>query len=150
MKKARSLVIFFFCFLFMSQSVFAGTWYDLGAGWRMRIDGPHYDGGKPHVHVYDDGGEEVASENLDGTSSHGSSLDDLPNSVKRRVKDHPGYKRKKEKVKKRSNIIINNVDRIQHAIDTGAEVVVIGGFAISICVILDWAVKVGLIFLFAL
>lgn len=133
----------------MSQSIFAGSWYDLGNGWRMRMDGCHYEGEKPHVHVYDEDGVEVASENLDGTSSHGSSLNDLPNSIKKRVKDHPTYKKKREKVEKRSNIIVENVKKIQHAIDTGAEVVVIGGITISICVILDWAAKLGLVFLFA-
>ncbi len=145
---ARAL-IFCLCFLFVSQPIFAGKWYDLGSGWGMRIDGPHYEGGKPHVHVYN-GDDEVAAENIDGTPSHGSSLDSLPNSVKERVKEHPGYKRKKGKVKERGSIITNNAGRIQDALDAGRDVVIIGGIAFSVFVLLDWAAKLGLLFLFAL
>lgn len=149
-KVFNKTLIFCLCFLFISQPIFAGKWYDLGSGWKMRIDGPHYEGGKPHVHVYDGDDDEIAVENLDGTSSHGSSLDDLPNSVKKRVKEHPEYKRKKGKVKERSSIIINNIARIQDAYDAGKDVVIIGGLVFSVYLILDWAAKLGLIFLFAL
>ncbi len=115
----------------------------------MRLDNPHYEGGKLHVHVYKDGNE-IASENMDGSPSHGSSLDSLPSKVKERVKNHPQYKRKKGKIKERRSIIENHVPQIQNAINEGREYIIIGGMAISVCVLLEWAAKVGLIFLFAL
>lgn len=85
---------------------------------------------------------------MDGTSSHGSSLDDLPNSVKKRVKEYPEYKRKKKSTKSKASFILYHIDEIKDAIEAGAEVAVVGGMTISICVILNWAMKLGLMFLF--
>ena len=48
-----------------------GSWIDLGKGYRMRLDTPEHNGNpKYHVHVYK-GNKEIASENADGSASHG-------------------------------------------------------------------------------
>ena len=132
------------CFVMAGQSVFAGygEWYDLGSGWRMRID-RGTSKSKPHVHV-NNGDEDVAVENLDGTPSHGSSLDDLPKSVKKKVKEHPEYKKKKKHNEKKTNFIFENLDTIRDAIEIGKEVITVGGVVFSISVIIDWITKLGL------
>ncbi|RCK54010.1 hypothetical protein TH25_01230 [Thalassospira profundimaris] len=45
---------------------------DLGKGWKLAWDGPHYDQGEPHVHVYRNG-KELYSVNISGLGHDGSS-----------------------------------------------------------------------------
>ena len=51
----------------------SGQWYDLGGGWRFRVD---------------------------GTASHKDHMNKIPKKVKEKIKKHPEYKRGKEKQKK--------------------------------------------------
>jgi anti-sigma28 factor (negative regulator of flagellin synthesis) len=73
----------------------------LGGGWKFRVDPPHTgsDTGKYHVHV-NYGNKEVGSEAVDGSKSHGDNMNNVPNSVKKKVKNHPEYKKGQEKQKK--------------------------------------------------
>lgn len=56
--------------------------YELGGGIKARIDTPHYDGGKQHIHVEYQG--KKYAQNDDGSTSHKSG--DPPNRVKKVLK----------------------------------------------------------------
>ena len=74
------------------------SWVDLGKGWRMRLDTPESNGNpKYHVHVYK-GNKEVASENADGTPSHGKTLNDVTDKkIRDKKKSNKKWKDFKEK-----------------------------------------------------
>ncbi len=80
-----------------------GSWIDLGKGYRMRLDTPEHNGNpKYHVHVYK-GNKEIASENADGSVSHGKTLDDISDKkVKEKVKSNKKWKDFKKKQSKLS------------------------------------------------
>lgn len=80
----------------------SGQWYDLGGGWRFRVDGPHNDNAnaKWHVHVENTRTGVKGSEGVDGTASHKDHMNKIPKKVKEKIKKHPEYKRGKEKQKK--------------------------------------------------
>ena len=81
----------------------SGGWIDLGSGYRMRIDKPESNGNtKYHVHVYK-GNKEVASENADGTPSHGKTLDNIGSKkIKDKVESNSKWKDAKKKQSKLS------------------------------------------------
>lgn len=86
----------------------SGQWQTLQPkSWRFRVDGPHNDGGrqdtqKVHVHV-EYQGKEVAAEGVDGSVSHGYTMDKgqngqrVPKHVQDQIKNHPEYKKGKKK-----------------------------------------------------
>ncbi|MDH6267968.1 hypothetical protein M2360_003371 [Rhizobium sp. SG_E_25_P2] len=61
-----------------------GKEYQLGKGWLARVDKPHVQGQKQHVHFYQRG-KEVHVLNLDGTPSHGGG-GAIPSSVKTKLR----------------------------------------------------------------
>lgn len=101
------MVVVMFSFSFsgsMMETVQAsGQWIDLGGGWKFRVDGPHTgtDTGKYHVHVEGRKGNKTVkgSEGVDGSKSHGDHMNDIPDSVKEKVKKHPKYKDGQKKQK---------------------------------------------------
>ena len=74
---------------------------NLPRGWSYRVDRPdqRYGEMKPHVHVYNKGGESGA-ENVDGTASHGSSLAGVPKEIKDKVRNSSDYKKGQQELKK--------------------------------------------------
>lgn len=84
--------------MFSTVCLAAGQWQDLGNGYKFRVDGPHTgpDTGKYHVHV-NKGNTEIGSEGVDGSASHGDHMNNVPNSVKEKVKNHPEYKKGQKK-----------------------------------------------------
>jgi len=105
MKKILSIIMSTMMILLMiTNSVFAassGKWIDLGQGWKFRVDPPHTgsDTGKYHVHVnYKN--KEVGSEGVDGSKSHNDNMKNVPNSIKKQIKNHPEYKKAQQKQKK--------------------------------------------------
>jgi hypothetical protein len=96
------ILLFAFLLLVPRSGLAARLWVDLGAGWKMAVDTPDYaeNIGKMHVHVYNEKGQ-IGVENVDGTPSHGSiGLDNVPKSVKEKVRDHQEYKKAQKKQKK--------------------------------------------------
>lgn len=81
-------------------------WIDLGKGYKMRLDSPEPTGNpKYHAHVYK-GSKEIASENADGTKSHGKTLDDIPNKKAReKAKSNSKWKDYKKKQSKLSEAV---------------------------------------------
>ena len=79
---------------------------DLGKGYSMRLDSPEPNGNpKYHAHVYK-GKKEVASENADGTKSHGKTLDDIPDKKAReKAKSNSKWKDYKKKQSKLSEAV---------------------------------------------
>ncbi|MGJ8690834.1 MAG: hypothetical protein ACSHXZ_15110 [Gammaproteobacteria bacterium] len=51
-----------------------GKWIPTSSKNKMRIDHPTHGVGQTHVHIYGRKGEEIGVVNLDGTSSHGTSM----------------------------------------------------------------------------
>ncbi|WP_242267294.1 hypothetical protein [Bacillus cereus group sp. BfR-BA-01518] len=102
MKKITVLLLSF-CVLFTgllvnpSNSSAASTWVDLGGGYKARLDGVHGTANpKYHVHVQKNG-KDIGAENMDGTKSHGMTLKNVPEKVKKKLKAHPEYKKHKKK-----------------------------------------------------
>lgn len=88
----------------MSVNGRANQWIDVGSGYRFRIDTPESNGNPNyHVHVYKNG-KQVASQNVDGTKSHGSTLNDIGSSkIKKKIESNSKYKdaqKKQNKLKK--------------------------------------------------
>ena len=83
------------------DSARGNQWIDLGAGYRFRIDTPETNGNPNyHVHVYKNN-KPVASQNVDGTKSHGSTLNDIgSSSIKKKIESHSKYKDAQNKQKK--------------------------------------------------
>ena len=95
----------------------SNSWVDLGKGYRMRLDTPEHNGNpKYHVHVYK-GNKEVASENADGTPSHGKTLNDIPDKKLRdKVKSNKkwkDFKKKQEKLSKATRQVKSKYTRSQ-------------------------------------
>lgn len=67
--------------------------------WSYRVDKPSGGDAKPHVHVYKNG-KQVGIENVDGTSSHGSSLKKVTKKVKNTIRSSKDYKKGKNDLKK--------------------------------------------------
>ena len=103
MKKLAFLLAVVLCINMLgSVMVFAGgEWYPLSPkGWRFRIDPPNagYDQQEYHVHV-EYKGKEVGTESVTGKTSHGRTLKDVDNKIKKQIKDHKKYKDAKKKQK---------------------------------------------------
>jgi hypothetical protein len=80
-----------------SNSSAASSWVDLGSGYKARLDSPHGTANpKYHVHVYKNG-KQVGAENMDGTKSHGTTLGNVPNTIKKKLKSTTAYKNHKKK-----------------------------------------------------
>lgn len=77
-----------------------GQWHNLGQGWRARVDRAHAGAGKPHVHV--EKGSVKGVESVDGTKSHGKTLDNagVPKKVRDKARALSDYKKGKEELKK--------------------------------------------------
>jgi hypothetical protein len=104
MFKRISLIVIAFIFSFISLTtspvIAASQWSDAGNGYKWRIDTPHGKANpKYHVHV-NKGNKEVGSQNVDGTKSHGKTLNAVPKSVKKKIESHPKYKEAQNKQKK--------------------------------------------------
>lgn len=97
-KSVSVLVIICMLFTIISSASAGGLWQDLGQGWKFRVDPPFPGGGdsKYHVHV-NNGNNEVGTENVDGTESHGDQLKKVPKGVKDKVRNHPEYGKGKAK-----------------------------------------------------
>lgn len=84
----------------------SGGWKDLGyKGWKYRVDLPEHGGdSKPHVHVKGKSGKKIVEgvENVDGTPSHGKTLDDkkIPKKVRDKARNTPEYQKQKKGLKK--------------------------------------------------
>lgn len=63
-----------------------GQWIDLRQGWRARADTPHVRGMMGHVHL-ELRRNQVAVINRDGSPSHGSNIDQVPNRIIRSLRD---------------------------------------------------------------
>lgn len=70
-----------------------GQWHSLGKGRRARVDRPGSKDSKPHVHV--EKGGTKATENVDGTNSHGTNMDKkkVPKDIQKKVKNLKDYKK---------------------------------------------------------
>lgn len=79
-----------------------GQTHDLGKGWTYRVDKPSSDNAEPHVHVDNDKLNIHGVENVDGTPSHGKTLDGskVPKDVQEKVKDLKDYKKGQKDLKK--------------------------------------------------
>lgn len=79
-----------------------GQTHDLGKGWTYRVDKPSSDNAKPHVHVDNNSKNIHGVENVDGTPSHGKTLDGskVPKDVQKKVKDSKDYKKGQKDLKK--------------------------------------------------
>ena len=73
-----------------------------GKGWTYRVDKPSSDNAKPHVHVDNNKKNIHGVENVDGTPSHGKTLDGskVPKDVQKKVKDSKDYKKGQKDLKK--------------------------------------------------
>ena len=110
MKKILSILLIVCCIVTVGMSsnvsnvsaATSGSWNDLGGGWRFRVDPPHTENsnGKWHVHVENTRTGVSGSEGVDGSASHGDHMNNIPNKVKEKVKNHPEYKKGKDKQKK--------------------------------------------------
>ena len=71
-------------------------------GWTYRVDKPSSDNAKPHVHVDNNKKNIHGVENVDGTPSHGKTLDGskVPKDVQKKVKDSKDYKKGQKDLKK--------------------------------------------------
>lgn len=101
MKKILSIILMLvFVFNLSCMCFAAGEWQDLGKGYKFRVDEPHTgpDTGKYHVHV-NEGNVEIGSEGVDGSESHGDHMNNVPNSIKKKIKNHPEYQKGKKKQK---------------------------------------------------
>lgn len=101
------LIICCFCAIGLNHSdkilaAPSGQWQDLGGGWRFRVDPPHTENSnaKWHVHVENTKTGVKGSEGVDGTASHGDHMNNIPKKVKDKIKNHPEYKKGKDKQKK--------------------------------------------------
>lgn len=78
-------------------------WHDLGAGWRARVDKPTSgkNQSKPHIHVEKENGSIRGVESVDGTKSHGKTLNEagVPKSVQKKAKALKDYKKGQEDLK---------------------------------------------------
>jgi hypothetical protein len=78
-----------------------GQTHDLGQGWKARVDKPKAGAKeqKPHVHVYK--GKVEGIENVDGTKSHGKTLNEVgvPKSIQKKAKALKDYKKGQEDLK---------------------------------------------------
>lgn len=89
------------------KAAHSGQWIDLGKGWRFRVDPPHTDGssGKWHVHAENTRTGQKGSEAVDGSASHGDHMNNVDKKVKDKIKNHPEYKKGKDKQKKLNNAV---------------------------------------------
>ena len=139
----------------------------------MKIHSPHMcpETNKWHVHI-EYNGERRCSEAVDGTPSHGTTLDDcrLPKRVIKAARNHPEYEkaaRKQEKIAERQEFFRRNKRRIEtflqewiensqewindhHGdIETALAVanvtITIAGFVFPAVKILNWASKLGIV-----
>jgi hypothetical protein len=104
MFKKTLLIVMILTFSFLSLTtspvIAASPWFDAGNGYKWRLDTPHGKANpKYHVHV-NKGNKEVGSQNVDGTRSHGKTLNAVPKSVKKKIESHPKYKEAQNKQKK--------------------------------------------------
>lgn len=108
-KKCKWVMCFsIICFILVSSLVGTdmkvmakSTWIDVGGGWEFRVDGPHVDGcTKYHVHARNKQEGKEGSECVDGTSSHGDHLNDVPKKVRNKIRDNNEYQKAKKKQKK--------------------------------------------------
>jgi hypothetical protein len=107
--KKTLIITLMICCLFtvgltQSQTVEAassGVWQDLGGGWRFRVDGPHNDKANANWHVHAENKKlgKDGSEAVNGKKSHNDHLNDVPNKVKKKIKNHPEYKKGQKKQK---------------------------------------------------
>ena len=177
-------VVLFICigFAIPTSETHADDWgypvfVDLGGDWEMRIDrpAPTHPGSKYHVHVYhkDDEGNKCA-ENVDGTPSHGTTLDDchlrIPKRIIKAARNHPEYEkaaRKQEKRAERQEFFRRNKRRIEAFLQEWVEnsqewiddhygdietalavanvTITIAGFVFPAVKILNWASKLGIV-----
>ena len=79
-----------------------GETHSLSKGWTYRVDKPSAGDAKPHVHVDNNRLGIHGVENVDGTPSHGKSLDNckVPKDVQDKVRNSPDYKKGKEDLRK--------------------------------------------------
>ena len=77
-----------------------GQWHDLGKGWKARVDRPHTGAGKPHVHV--EKGKVKGVESVDGSKSHGKTLDSagVPKDIQKKARNLKDYKKGQNDLKK--------------------------------------------------
>lgn len=120
----------------------SGGWKDLGyKGWKYRVDLPEHGGdSKPHVHVKGKSGKKIVEgvENVDGTPSHGKTLDDkkIPKKVRDKARNTPEYQKQKKGLKKmkRAKAKIEakdlNLDKPNELLVAIAIVVIVVGFLI--------------------
>ena len=68
-----------------------GETHNIGHGWSYRVDRPSGGDAKPHVHGRVNGKNIDAVENVDGTPSHGQTLEGqgVPKKVRDEVKNYP-------------------------------------------------------------
>jgi len=79
-----------------------GQTHDLGQGWTYRVDRPAGGEAKPHVHVDNNRSNIHGAENVDGTPSHGKTLNGskVPKDVQKKVKGSPDYKKGQQDLNK--------------------------------------------------
>lgn len=110
----------------------SGKWIDLGQGWEFRVDPPHNDNAnaKYHVHVRNKQKGIEGSEGVDGSASHGDHMNKVPNSVKKKIKDHEEYKKGKEKQKKLDKAV-QEVKSKKLDLSKAADVVIAIGIVVA-------------------
>lgn len=72
-----------------------GETHSLGNGWTYRVDKPSSSNAKPHVHVDNNKRGIHGTENVDGTPSHGKTLErsGVPKKVREKVRGSKDYKK---------------------------------------------------------
>ena len=82
-----------------------GETHSLGKGWTYRVDRPSCDDAKPHVHVDNNHRNIHGIENVDGTPSHGKTLDKakVPKNVQKKVRNSSDFKKGQADLKKMQN-----------------------------------------------
>jgi hypothetical protein len=131
LKSSVVLIMFALASYFPRVSLAGGLWHDLGGGWKFRVDRPHTgpDTSKYHVHV-NNGNDEVGSECVDGSASHGDNMNNVPKSIKEKIKSHPEYakgqKKQADLEKAKAEIKDKRLD-----MDNTADVVIAIGIVIA-------------------
>lgn len=78
-----------------------GETHSIGKGWTYRVDKPSSSNAKPHVHVDNNSRGIHGTENVDGTPSHGKTLErsGVPKKVRDQVRGSKDYKKGQKDLK---------------------------------------------------
>lgn len=107
-----------------------GETHKIDKTWSYRVDKPSSSNAKPHVHVYKRG-TQVGTENVDGTSSHGRTLNKVPKKVKEKVRSSRDYKKAKNDLAKMKRAK-SEINKKHLNLNNAKDLVIAAGIFVSI------------------